>query len=142
RRDRPVGGDHGADSMNREHGYRLQRDEMRPHYPRFSDAEYERRYALLRGLMDAQGLDAVVIYGDSGCGFLNQLPVHWVSNYIDEMYSYVAFPRQGEPTVWCSVPPDQAAAMACSVLEDVRAGGMSMSMAGHGDAPLGRGLQP
>jgi Xaa-Pro aminopeptidase len=116
-------------STPREQGYAIQRDAMREYYPRFSETEYQRRYGLLRGLMDAQGLDCILLYGDSGCGFLNQLAVHWVSNYIDEMYSYVVFPREGEPTVWCSVPPDQAAAMACSVLDDVRAGGMSMAMA-------------
>ena len=60
---------------------------MREHYPRFSVAEYERRYRLLRELMDAHGLDCLLLYGDSGCGFLNQLAVHWVSNYIDELHS-------------------------------------------------------
>jgi Xaa-Pro aminopeptidase len=127
--------------MDREEGYRLQRDAMREHYPRFSAAEYERRYGLLRSLMDDEGLDCLLVYGDSGCGFLNQLAVHWVSNYIDEMYSYVVFPREGEPTVWCSVPPDRAAAMACSVLEDVRAGGMSMSMARNVADRLSRELR-
>jgi Xaa-Pro aminopeptidase len=118
-------------------GYRRQRDAMREHYPRFSEAEYERRYGLVCGLLDEEDLEALVVYGDSGCGFLNQLAVHWLSNYIDEMYAYVVFPRRGEPTVWCSVPPDQPAAMACSVLEDVRAGGMSMSMAARVAERLG-----
>jgi Xaa-Pro dipeptidase len=102
---------------------------MRDYYPRFSVAEYERRYRLLRELMDAHGLDCLLLYGDSGCGFLNQLAVHWVSNYIDELHSYVVFPREGEPTAWCSVPADQPAAMACSVLDDVRAGGIGRAMA-------------
>jgi Xaa-Pro aminopeptidase len=57
------------------------------------------------------------------------------------MYSYVVFPREGEPTVWCSVPPDRAAAMACSVLDDVRAGGMSMSMAAGVAERLARELR-
>jgi Xaa-Pro aminopeptidase len=115
--------------MSRSEGYRVTRDAMREHYPRFSEAEYQRRYGLLRGLIDAQGFDCLLFYGDSGCGFMNQLSAHWVSNYIDELHTYVVFPREGEPTAWCSVPADQPAAMACSVIEDVRAGGIGRAMA-------------
>ena len=71
--------------MNRDEGYRVQRDAMREHYPRFSAAEYERRYGLLRSMMDGEGLDCLLIYGDSGCGFLNQLAVHWLSNYMTQV---------------------------------------------------------
>lgn len=38
-------------------------EEMRDYYPRFSDAEYQRRYRLVREAMAQRGLDCLVIYG-------------------------------------------------------------------------------
>lgn len=109
-------------------GYRKVREAMREHYPRFSDGEVERRFHLARGLMDEQDLDLLLLYGDSTLGHLHQTNCAWLSNYLDEQYSYVLLPRSGEPTLYVSIPPDAAAAMAVSPIEDVRGGGVGIQL--------------
>jgi len=109
-------------------GYRRVRETMREHYPRFSDGEMERRYAAAYGLMDDLGLDLLLLYGDSTLGHLHQLNAAWLSHYLDEQYSYVLVPRSGEPVLYVSIPPDAAAAMAVSPIEDVRGGGVGIQM--------------
>jgi Xaa-Pro aminopeptidase len=104
-------------------------DEMREYYPRFSDAEYKRRYAATYEMMDAEGLDCLLLYGDAALGNLNQLSVHWLANYLDEQFSYVILPREGDPILYVSIPPDAACAMATSPIEDVRGGGFGIQMA-------------
>ena len=104
-------------------------DEMREYYPRFSDGEYERRYAATYEMMDAEGLDCLLLYGDGTLGGLHQLSVHWLSNYLDEQISYMILPRKGEPILFVSIPPDAACAMATSPIEDVRGGGVGIQMA-------------
>lgn len=37
-------------------------------YPRFSDAEYQRRYRAVRERMDQRGLDALIVWGQVGIG--------------------------------------------------------------------------
>jgi Xaa-Pro aminopeptidase len=101
---------------------------MREHYPRFSDAEVKRRYDLVYGMMDEQGLDCLVLYGDSTLGNLHQLNCHWLSNYLDEQYCYVVLPRNGSPVLFVSIPADAPAAMAVSPIEDVRGGGVGVQM--------------
>jgi Xaa-Pro aminopeptidase len=117
--------------MNTRHyeGHRKTRRVMREHYPRFSDAEYERRYGLVRGLMDEQGLDCLLVYGDSALNSLQSLNCHWLSNYFDEQNSYVIVPRNGDPIVYTSIPADVPAAMAASPIDDVRPGGVGRGMA-------------
>jgi hypothetical protein len=50
----------------------------------------DRRSSLARkyDLLDEKDLDALLIYGDATLGALHQLNGHWVSNYLDEQYSY------------------------------------------------------
>jgi len=109
--------------------YKRIADEMREYYPRFSDTEYERRYAATYEMMDAEGLDCLLLYGDGTLGNLHQLSVHWLANYLDEQFSYVILPRQGDPILYVSIPPDAACAMATSPIEDVRGGGFGIQMA-------------
>jgi Xaa-Pro aminopeptidase len=45
--------------------------------PEFSDAEYDRRFAVVRGEMAKAGLDALVIY----CGASSYASVRWLTNY-------------------------------------------------------------
>ncbi|MGI9556498.1 MAG: M24 family metallopeptidase [Solirubrobacterales bacterium] len=104
-------------------------DEMREYYPRFSDAEYKRRYDATYALMDENGLDCLLLYGDGTLGGLHQLSAHWLSNYLDEQFSYVILPREGDPILYVSIPPDAACAMATSPIDDVRGGGVGIQMA-------------
>jgi Xaa-Pro aminopeptidase len=102
---------------------------MLEHYPRFSDREYERRYALVVQLMDDHDLDCLLLYGDSALNSLQSLNCHWLSNYFDEQCSYVIVPRHGDPIVYTSIPADVPAAMAVSPIDDVRPGGVGRGMA-------------
>src|SRR5258708_3345020 len=59
--------------------------EMAPHlrhifempYPRFSDAEMKRRRTMLEGLMEAAGVDHVLLYGVNRAGNALQYFTHW-----------------------------------------------------------------
>jgi Xaa-Pro aminopeptidase len=57
-------------------------------FPRFSDQEYERRYAAVRREMAAQGLDALIVVGDSGGRTANQANIYWLTNWLDPMVAY------------------------------------------------------
>lgn len=96
---------------------------MRPHYPRFSESEYARRYGLIRGEMETRELDCLVIYGNGSMRDHCQVNVRWVSNYSDFVYfSYLVFPREGEPTLFVTIPHHIPSARQISPIEDVRAG--------------------
>jgi Xaa-Pro dipeptidase len=73
-------------------------------FPRFSSAEYERRYARVRELMATRGLDALVVYGDSSFQGSNHANVVWLANWCDPYMAYVLFPARGEPTLYISNP--------------------------------------
>ncbi|HEY7678850.1 MAG TPA: hypothetical protein VIG69_17380, partial [Candidatus Methylomirabilis sp.] len=52
-------------------------------FPRFSAAEYDRRYVRVRELMAARGLDALVVYGDSAFQGSNHANLIWLANWTD-----------------------------------------------------------
>jgi Xaa-Pro aminopeptidase len=79
----------------------LERMHKRFSYPRFSRAEYERRYANIRKMMRGLDLDCLLIIGGSaayGRGWFN---VRYVTNMMGkaEMANYCFFPKDGEPAV-------------------------------------------
>ena len=100
--------------------YQQIRAAMRDFYPRFSDEEFARRRALASQLMDKLGLSCLLVYGDSGHCYMNQANVRWLANYADHQYNYVVLPREGEPTLFMSIPNMQPGAAAISAVEDVR----------------------
>jgi Xaa-Pro aminopeptidase len=59
----------------------------------------ERRYALVRGLMAEQELDALVIFGNSGVNRHNHANGFWLSQWQDLHHCYLVVPREGEPTL-------------------------------------------
>ena len=97
--------------------------------PRFSASEYGRRYALVREEMDRRGLAALILFGDSGHigGF--QTNCHYLSNYIDQFYSYVVFPAEGAPTLFFCLQPHETGVHQYSVIEDIRWGGWDIAAA-------------
>jgi len=97
------------------------------YYPRFSDEEYERRHRTIRQAMDEHELDCLVIYGDSGMSGHNQANTRYLCNYIDHYFTYVVFPRDDEPTLFCKLYCHLPNAMAVSPIRDVRVSGLNPS---------------
>lgn len=75
-----------------------------PQYPGYSLAERDRRWQLARDLMDEQGLDALLIAGDTAQGLAAPIisPDAYVTN--DRPGALVVFPREGAPVsmVWAA----------------------------------------
>lgn len=90
-----------------------------PIFPRFSDAEYARRYAAVRAEMAKRGLDAIVAAGDSVFRNSNHANVHWLTNWLDPYAAYVVVPLKGEPFLVISNPLYLHHARRAAVIPDV-----------------------
>jgi Xaa-Pro aminopeptidase len=84
-------------------------------FPRFTDAEYARRYKAIREAMQKDQLDAILISGARGSS-----EVAYLSNYLAQSPCWLLFPRDGGPTVFIHFFNHQPCAKAQSVIEDVR----------------------
>jgi Xaa-Pro dipeptidase len=62
-------------------------------WDKFSPAELERRYGLARELMREQGLEALVVFGNSGVSRGNMANPFWLSNHLDLHHCYLVVPR-------------------------------------------------
>ncbi|HKI93624.1 MAG TPA: hypothetical protein VJ986_15075, partial [Gaiellaceae bacterium] len=60
---------------------------------RFSPEEMARRFELARGLMDAHGLEALVVFGNSGMNRHNNVNAFWLSQWLDQHHCYLVVPR-------------------------------------------------
>jgi Xaa-Pro aminopeptidase len=79
----------------------LERLQKRFVYPRFSAAEYERRYANIRRMMRAHNLDCLLIVGGSAAYGRCWFNFRYVTNMMGkaEMANYCFFPKDGDPAV-------------------------------------------
>ncbi|HEY3153158.1 MAG TPA: M24 family metallopeptidase, partial [Candidatus Binatia bacterium] len=84
-------------------------------FPRFSDAEYVKRYSAIRDAMKKDSLDAILISGARGSSEL-----HYLSNYLAQSPCWLLFPREGEATVFIHFFNHQPCAKAQSIVDDVR----------------------
>jgi Xaa-Pro aminopeptidase len=79
----------------------LERMQRRFPYPRFSKAEYDRRYANIRNMMRGLRLDCLLIVGGSAaygrCWFNFRYVVNMMGKA--ELANYCFFPKDGEPAV-------------------------------------------
>lgn len=68
-------------------------------YPRFSVAEYERRYSNIRAMMKDKNLDCLLIIGGSAAYGRLWFNVRYVTNMMGkaEMANYCFFPKDGAP---------------------------------------------
>jgi Xaa-Pro aminopeptidase len=66
---------------------------------RFSPAEMQRRYELARGLMRDEGLDFLVVFGNSGVNRHNHANHFWLSQWQDMHHCYLVVPRDGDATL-------------------------------------------
>jgi Xaa-Pro aminopeptidase len=69
-------------------------------YPRFSAAEFARRHAATRRLMAAEGLDALVVYGESGINRHNHADIHYLCGFLGNRNNYAVMTAQGEPALY------------------------------------------
>lgn len=93
-------------------------------YPRFSEAEFERRHNLIREAMARRGFDCLIVSGGQS-SWSQGGGLTWVSGLLDRrsLAQYVVFPLEGEPLLvygmggahaelarmWTSVPEVRAA---------------------------------
>lgn len=84
-------------------------------FPRFSDAEYARRYRAIREAMARESVDAILISGARGSP-----EVAYLSNYQAQSPCWLLFPGQGDATVFIHFFNHQPCAKAQSVMRDVR----------------------
>jgi len=92
---------------------------MRPYYPRFSDAEYDRRHLAIRSEMQRQGLSCLVIYaGSYSVG--NQKNLHYISNLISYLPAYLVFPLESDPTLFTLIYSFIPGVRSVSNVNDVR----------------------
>ena len=51
-------------------------------FPKFSDAEYERRFKSLRSMMEVEGVSALLIVGTSALNRIGQADLFYISNFL------------------------------------------------------------
>ena len=79
----------------------LERMHKRFPYPRFSAAEYERRYRNIRAMMRERNLDCLLIIGGSAAYGRLWFNLRYVTNMMGkaEMANYCFFPKEGDPSL-------------------------------------------
>ncbi|HMQ34551.1 MAG TPA: Xaa-Pro peptidase family protein [Chloroflexaceae bacterium] len=92
-------------------------------FPRFSEGEYNRRYAAIRALMEREGVAALVIYGNGSLGRTGQADLHYISNFLGNRDNLGIFPLAGEPTMLVQSRNHAPDAARASVIADTRWGG-------------------
>jgi len=92
-------------------------------YPRFSDAEFARRYALVRTAMQEAGLSALVLHGTAG----SYQEVHYLSNFLVTREAMFIFPAEGEPTLFVQYYNHVPNARRVAIIADVRWGGTDIA---------------
>lgn len=101
-------------------------------WPWFSEAEYSRRYELIREAMVKKGLDCLLVYGVSrGMGMEpGQTNLVYLSSVATWSQSFVIFPLHGDPTLFCMTPSHVKNIREMSVIKDVRAAGSMFDSTG------------
>ena len=85
-------------------------------FPRFSQAEFERRHNAMREAMDREGLDAMLVYGLPG-----SVEISYLINYVPLSPCWLVFPRRGEPTVFLHFYNHIFCTRAQAIIDDIRA---------------------
>jgi Xaa-Pro dipeptidase len=92
-------------------------------YPRFSDAEFARRYALVRAAMQEAGLSALILHGTAG----SYQEVQYLSNFLVTREAMLIFPAEGEPTLFVQYYNHVPNASRVAIIADVRWGGTDIA---------------
>ena len=104
---------------NAEALYARIRAENQGHWPRFSAAEYQRRYEAIRTAMAERHIDCLLMFSN---GYVFSANLIYVGNYIDIAYGAIVFPLDQEPTLFASLYSFLPQAAAQSEIQDVRWG--------------------
>jgi Xaa-Pro dipeptidase len=94
-------------------------------YPRFSEAEYARRYANVRNAMRDAELSALVLYGTVSAYH----EVLYLSNFATMREAVLVFPIEGEPTLFVQYFNHVPNARLVASIADVRWGGPDITLA-------------
>jgi Xaa-Pro dipeptidase len=85
-------------------------------YPRFSEAEYQRRFRLVRQLMEREGVEALLLHGSP----VAVGPVHYLSNFPPMRPTWLLFALDGPSTLLLHFHNHIPNARALGIVEDVR----------------------
>jgi Xaa-Pro dipeptidase len=88
-------------------------------YPRFSDAEFERRFEQLRARMDSADIETLILCGRGG----HNPDVLYLTNWLSTREAWVVFPRVGETTMLIQLSNHLPLAKLMANTPDVRFGG-------------------
>ncbi len=88
-------------------------------YSCFTDAEFSRRHAAARSLMDAERVDALLMFGNRA----SHHEIQHLTNFAVSFEAALFFPARGDAALWVNYANHQATARAMSVIDDVRWGG-------------------
>ncbi|MCC7103601.1 MAG: aminopeptidase P family protein [Chloroflexi bacterium] len=89
-------------------------------FPRFTEAEYARRYRIVRAAMARDNLDAIVVFGTRG---REAVSVPYLSNFLVTGKAHLVFPIEGEPTLLLQLYNHVPMARRLASIADVRWGG-------------------
>ncbi len=89
-------------------------------YPRFSDAEFARRYAAVRAAMAEDHIAALIVYGTPGA----DAEVSYLSNFLVSREAMLVFPVEGQPALFVQYFNHLPNARKVAAISDVRWGGL------------------
>jgi Xaa-Pro dipeptidase len=89
---------------------------QRSDYPIFSDAEIERRHKVVYGLMDQEGVDAILFYGSGRYAS----DVYWLSDWPSSREAYLLMQSGNEPVILMQLFNHYPMAHVMSWIKDVR----------------------
>ncbi len=93
-------------------------------YPRFSAEEFARRVDAARVLMAREGIDVLVVYGNSALYRHNHADIHYLSGFLGNRNNYIVLPLQADPVLFAQSYNHVQNAREISVIE-TRWGGIS-----------------
>lgn len=87
---------------------------------RFTPAEMQRRMRAIEAMMEREGVDALLMFGDAGSRRHNQSNIHYISQVAPYHESYALVQPGQAPLLWITHHNHYASAKEVSSLEDVR----------------------
>ena len=89
---------------------------QRSDYPTFSEAELARRHKATHGLMDREGVDALLVYGSGRYAS----DIYWLSDWPSSREAYLLMQNGGEPVILMQLFNHYPMAKVMSWVKDVR----------------------